>query len=503
MLLNLPQYAPCRPDDRAVRYQHTILTYGQLEECLAQCRSSLPYGAGSSVILIVMKKGIELVLAVLSVFFSKHIFCILDIHTPEQALGRIIQETGSNILFTDCANFSRISAAARGFRVNVVRFQFHGGDLGLTLSCYGNFPAGPQPEWGEDLSHILYTSGSTADPKGIQCSRSALLNFIRWECAYLELRPGAQVAQMSAPWFEPFLRDLFLPLSCGGCLCIPTKREELDPRAFADFIREREIDVIHMVPTMFRHLFLDADIGGRTAPHILLAGEMLYGADVERYYRSGSSGTLYNLYGPSETTMARFAHRIAMEDRSRLRVPVGRPLPGTDFWLIGEEGERVPDHESGEVVIRTRNGSYGYCDREQTRQSFTFFPDGSVAFRTGDVGRIGEDGSLELIGRRDWMRKIYGQKVYPEEIERVLNRNPQVRRSMAVFEGNRIAAVLEIAPGFSIDALAAEVNSGLIPYKRPHFIYAVDQIPVNKSGKLDRRRIQRLADIPYLKKWMI
>ena len=109
-------------------------------------------------------------------------------------------------------------------------------------------------------------------------------SFIKWEYNYLQLDSKVNVSQMSAPWFEPYLRDVFLALFSGGCICIPTKREEFDPKAFYKFVEKMQIDVLHIVPTLFRYLFFNEKLGEHNIKHILLAGEMLYGADVRKYY---------------------------------------------------------------------------------------------------------------------------------------------------------------------------------------------------------------------------
>lgn len=491
------------PVDRAVHYKNTILSYCQLDEYLNQCNSSLSYDTYSQVILIVMNKGIELVLSTLSVFLSKHIFCIVDVNTPEEGLNQIISETKTNVVFTDKKSFSKINSLLSKFEANIVQFHFDESSQKLDLKNHGNFACALKTELNEDISHIIYTSGSTATPKGILCSRKAMWNFIKWENKYLQIKEGVNVSQMSAPWFEPFLRDIFLPLFCGGCICIPTKREELDPKAFAVFTNEKNIDVLHIVPTMFRFLFLNPTMTEHHISHILLAGEMLYATDVDKYFGKYNNGILYNLYGPSETTMAKFFYKISINDKNAFKIKVGKPLPDTTFWLVDESGKPVSDKKSGEVVISTKYGSYGYYNKEKTKKSFAFLKDGSTVFKTGDIGRVNDDGNLELLGRRDYMRKIYGQKVYPEEIESAINKYPKVKKSIAVIDENRIIAVLEVQKEFSIDVLSEIINKSLISYKRPHFIYITDKISVNKSGKIDRKYMQKISEITYTKKFMI
>lgn len=502
--LDLYRDAPYHPADKAVHYKQTVLSYGQLNEYLEQCRAALSYDTYSKIILIVMNKGIELICSTLSVFFSKHVFCIIDVNTTEDGLSQIINETKANVVFTDAKNFKKLFCVFSKHQLHMIKFHFEESSCTLSLDIQAGLAPATQIGLNDDTSHIIYTSGSTAAPKGILCSRKAMWNFIKWECNYLQIEHGVNVSQMSAPWFEPYLRDIFLPLYCGGCICIPTKREEFDPKAFAAFAQEKKIDVLHMVPTMFRYLFLNpAVVIEHAIAHILLAGEMVYGTDVDQFCRQYQHSALYNLYGPSETTMARFCYSISVDDKNSFRVKVGQPLPDTAFWLIDEHGQTVYDNKPGEVVICTKYSSYGYCNREITEKNFSFLKNGSTVFKTGDIGKIHDDGTLELLGRKDYMRKIYGQKVYPEEIESAINQYAQVKKSMAVIHENKIIAMLEIYKDFSIDSLSEIINRTLIPYKRPHFIYVVDKIALNKSGKLDRKYMQKISEIEYIKKFMI
>lgn len=489
--------------EKAIWHRNTILTYGQLDEILKQCQKDISYETYSKVILILMSKGIELVLSTLSVFLSKHIFCIIDVNTTEDGLKKIISETKTNVVFTDPKNFKKLNSLSEQLQVNILKFCFDESSKSILLNSCGDFSYTSQQVFNEDVSHIIYTSGSTANPKGILCSRKAMWNFIKWEKDYLQIRSKVNVSQMSAPWFEPFLRDVFLPVFSGGCICIPTKREELDPKAFKDFVNEKNINILHIVPTMFRHLFLASFTVEHQIEHILLAGEMLYGTDLDKYWGTYNQGTLHNLYGPSETTMATFCYKISSDDKSDFRVKVGRPIPEATFWLIDEDGKPAQGKEPGEVVISTKNGSYGYYDKKNTEESFTFLSDGATVFRTGDIGRVTDDGDLELLGRRDYMRKIYGQKVYPEEIESAINKYSKVKKSIVVIDDKKIVAILEIHKDFSIEVLSEIISRNLIQYKRPHFIYVVDKISVNKSGKIDRKYMQKISEIAYTKKFMI
>ena len=121
---------------------------------------------------------------------------------------------------------------------------------------------------------------------------------------------------------------------------------------------------------MFRYLFFNEKLGEHNIKHILLAGEMLYGADVRKYYEKYDFGNLYNLYGPTETTMAKFCYKISTKDQTDFRIKVGKPLPDTEFWLLNENGKLAENKQIGEVIISTKQGTYGYLDKSMTKNVF-------------------------------------------------------------------------------------------------------------------------------------
>lgn len=503
MLQNLYEGYSYVPSDAAIKYKNSIINYGRLNEHLIECSKMFSCMNCATTVLIMMDKGVEIVIATISVFLSKNVFCILDKNITEITFNEIIEETKSSVIFTDLKNSKRIEKIAEQYKINIVVVDFNCETEELSISQKNIYDIRRESNINIDDSHIIYTSGSTSKPKGIICSRSSMWSFIKWEYNYLQLDSKVNVSQMSAPWFEPYLRDVFLALFSGGCICIPTKREEFDPKAFYKFVEKMQIDVLHIVPTLFRYLFFNEKLGEHNIKHILLAGEMLYGADVRKYYEKYDFGNLYNLYGPTETTMAKFCYKISTKDQTDFRIKVGKPLPDTEFWLLNENGKLAENKQIGEVIISTKQGTYGYLDKSMTKNVFGWLDDGTTIFKTGDIGYVDNEDNLELVGRKDYMQKIYGQKVYPEEIEGVINICANVKKSMVFIDNNKIIALIESNDYFDIDELVYTLTKNLIAYKHPHFIYVVENIPVNKSGKIDRNRFKSCSDINYKLKFII
>lgn len=290
--------------------------------------------------------------------------------------------------------------------------------------------------------YIFFTSGSTGVPKAIAGRLKAIDHFIRWEIETFGVGPGTRVSQLATPSFDAYLRDIFTPLCAGGTVCVPVERERvLAPGELAAWIEIRRIHLVHCVPTVFR-LLLDDPGPADAMPElrwILLAGETVTPNDVSRWTQfCGERIRLANLYGPSETTMTKFCHQITVEDGTRRSVPIGRPIPGASAMVVDAEGEPCPHGTTGEILIRTPYRTLGYYKRpDLTAEVFIPSPrlegdSEDLVYRTGDLGRVMEDGSFELIGRKDSQIKIRGIRVEPAEIEDRLRSMPGVTDAAVV-----------------------------------------------------------------------
>ena len=245
-----------------------------------------------------------------------------------------------------------------------------------------------------------------------------------------------------SPMFDAFLRDIFAPLCSGGTICIPPSQDMvLDGKQLGRWLQEQQITLTHMVPSVFRLLLhhCDAETRRPQLRHVLLAGEPLLASDVKAWYAVAGpqGGSLVNLYGTSETTMAKLAYAVEPADQYSAVVPVGKPMPGAKALILDEEGRVCPPGMVGEIYIRTPYRSLGYYGRpELTREVFVANPFGKdaadVVHKTGDLGRLREDGNFEVLGRRDNQIKIRGQRVELGEIEAALTEYPGIGQAAVI-----------------------------------------------------------------------
>jgi amino acid adenylation domain-containing protein len=367
---------------------------------------------------------------------------------------------------------------------------------------------GARPRPGEPM-YVMFTSGSTGEPRAILSSHEALHQFIVWETAELGAVAGVRVSNLALNTFDVSLRDIFLPLAVGGVVCVPPHEARREAPALAAWIEAAGIEVAHVVPSLFRQVLKVLEERPRPMPrlaHLLFAGEILWGADVERARRALGIGVrLRNLYGPSETTLAKCCLVIGDDPVDATRaMPVGWPLPGVRVLMI-KDGRHAAPGAIGEIYIAPSFTPLGYFrDAELTAERFVVCPPewggAGTLYRTGDLGRMLADGMIEVRGRLDGQVKVNGVRVELAEIEQAAMANDEIDQAVAVVHkrGDGDNALVcyytekqSLEPTELRRRLALELPRGVIP----HFFLRLDAFPLNLNGKVDRRVLPKPEEL--------
>lgn len=375
-------------------------------------------------------------------------------------------------------------------------------DDGLRATGRPSAMAG-HPNHGERPAYVMFTSGSTGQPKAILGSVSALLHFVGWQGGAFSVSAGDRVSFLTPVGFDVSLRDIFLPLLHGGVLVIPSDPHTATPGAVAQWLARERITVVHAVPSVAK-LWARATRAIRATSDAVpalrlcfLAGEKLYPATVAELRAAFAGATEYvNLYGPSETTLAKFFFRVGPVNAGELApIPVGRPLPGTSFELVGAGPRR-------EVVITTRHATLGYINAPAAESArFVRHGDGTVSYRTGDLGEVSAAGDLVIVGRADDEVKVNGVRVHPNEVTQVLQGYPGAQDVCAFAttplgaSEPRLAAVWIAGPAGQALPDNAPRDHALRHLPQaivPTIWRKVAAFPRNANGKIDRARLAEL-----------
>jgi D-alanine--poly(phosphoribitol) ligase subunit 1 len=335
----------------------------------------------------------------------------------------------------------------------------------------------------EGTGYVVFSSGSQGPPKGIAGHAAGLAHFVDWEIATLGVRPGTRVGMLTSPAFDVVYRDLLVPLCAGAELHIPSGRVRSTPSRVVPWIAEQRVEVVHVVASLTARW---PAVPG-SAPALrwsLFAGEPLFAEQVARWRTAAPHTRVLNLYGPAETTLAKFAYEVPPAPRPGLQ-PVGRPLPGTDLELR-------PAGAQQRIVINTPYGSLGYLpdtcgpqDLARLRRAA-----GVTHFETQDRGFLDGAGSLVVAGRLDSLVKRNGSFVDLARIEAAAIRLPEVRGACCVQlqPGGRVVLAVEGPRDGSVPILRRSLHTEL-GSQLPDRIVTVDALPLLAGGKVDRRAV--------------
>jgi amino acid adenylation domain-containing protein len=496
------------PHRVAVERGDERVTYGELEEAtnrLASYLVSTGVGKGS-VVGVLAHDTAEVITAILGVLKAGCVFVPLDPSIPERRLRAMVAEVSPVCFLSPPGLAGEAAKLAAESGARVVSLGRPGGESAPGAESYAGHDDATRPAVGwqpDDMCYVYFTSGSTGRPKGIAGRLKGIDHFVRWEIATCGVGEGTRVSQLISPSFDAFLRDAFTPLCAGGTVCAPESRDVIvDAAALARWLDEREINLVHCVPSLLRAV-INQDLSPDSFPalrDVLLSGEPLLPADVKRWVELfGERIRLVNLYGPTETTMTKFFYFVRPTDAGRRSIPIGKPMEGARALVLDAKGAACPPGAIGEIHIRTPYRTLGYYGQpELTAEVFIPNPFGQnpddLIYRTGDLGRVLEDGNFEFLGRKDQQVKIRGVRIELREIESALREHEAVA-DVAVVDfddagGNKYLCAY-VVPGGEAGAveLREHLAASLPPAMIPSAFVFRDSLPRTISGKLDRKAL--------------
>ncbi|MDP8241210.1 MAG: amino acid adenylation domain-containing protein [Candidatus Hatepunaea meridiana] len=365
----------------------------------------------------------------------------------------------------------------------------------------------------DDNCYIINTSGTTGDPKTIVGRHKGLSHFIHWEIGEFSIDTECKIAIFAPTTFDVSLRDIFVPLISGGTTIVPPEHIYENVTYLVDWINDNNLTHIHIVPSLFRLILTDLERRESVnslfpnLKYILLAGEPLYGRDVNRWRGLFNNRIeLVNLYGPSESTLAKCCNRLNEDSYPNDKIiPVGKPISNTAI-LILKDNELCPIGEIGELYIKSPFITKGYYnDPELTSQLFIQNPlnlkASDIIYKTGDLGRYLADRSIELLGRLDRQVKVNGNRIELGDIESSVLSHPNVHQCYASVVTNKsnnfIACYFTGNVNISSDDMIKYLASLLPDYMIPSFYIYLDQFPLTINGKIDKRRLPEPDEILY------
>jgi amino acid adenylation domain-containing protein len=472
-----------RPDAPAIVSNRGVLSYSRLDARARALAAKLrPFVRGEEpVVALALGRGEDLVVAMLAAWKAGCSFCPLDPGYPSARIDFILSDLDASAVLTNDPVL-RERLLSRSVRVLSVA------DVGCDNTAEAGDATLPDPE---STAYVLYTSGTTGQPKGVPIRHRSLAQFANWFVEAFNVGPSDRMSQVSSVGFDASLWEVWGTLTAGACL-LPYERAMVAAPELARWLDEEAVTLC-FAPTALAERLWSVPIALPRLRWLFFAGSAL-----TRMPPPGLSYRVCNTYGPTETTIIVTEHVIDPEDQAPLNC-IGRPIAGARLFVLDEAGRRCPIGVPGETFIGGAGVARGYWRRpELTRERFREAdPDGvpGPVYRTGDQSRWLPDGRLEFLGRLDRQVKVSGYRVEPQEIEAILRRDQLVDYALVRAtsgEAASLVAYLVPKPGAPRDtrAVLARLEVWLPDFMIPNAVIWMEELPISAHGKLDADRLR-------------
>ena len=479
LIERIDQWALTAPGAIAHISGNRMLTYGELRrrsDALAAYLTNR-LGASRAPIAVLGHRESEMLIAFLGVVKSRRPYVPLDTVLPQQRIDKVLAISRPALLLTpeDVTKFSSSAAPAPATRPK-----------------------------GDDRFYILFTSGSTGEPKGVIITLRCLEHFVAWMLDEQKFFPLGETFLNTAPFsFDLSVMDLYCSLATGGTLFSISRDLVANPKMLYRALENSGVSTWVSTPSFAQMCLVEEKFTDAMLLRIrrfLFCGETLAAQTAARLLERFPQAQVWNMYGPTEATVATTSVQI---DRSVLdkypALPVGRPMPGTDVFVVNEARKTLPENEPGEIVIAGPNVGPGYLGRPDLTASAFFEHFDGRAYRTGDQGRF-SDGLLFFEGRMDSQVKVSGYRIELGDVEANLLALPSVRDAVVTpviknGAAQSLAAFVVLtgqteASHFKLtQSLRQQLAERLPVYMLPRKFVFRDAFPLTANGKVDRARL--------------
>jgi amino acid adenylation domain-containing protein len=501
------QRAAENPHALAVSSGHEELSYAELDRRANRLATYLrSLGVGRNVVVgLYLERSPAMVVAALAILKAGAAYVPLDPIHPVERLAFMLRDSSADLVVSN-------TRWIKGFPSGAWRVVLLDRDAEkIAAQSDVPLPAGVGPD---ELAYIIYTSGSSGQPKGVELVHAGLSNLVCWHRRAWQVTPADRASAQSTLGFDAAVWEMWSYLSCGASLHLVEESIRNDATALRDWIVSRRITIAFAATVMAERL-LRLDWPPETALRILLTG-----ADTLKMYPSPRLPfVLVNNYGPTECTVVSTSGIVppgsATSQTFMNQAPsIGRAIDGVEIYILDEQGQPVTEG-SGEIYIGGAGLGRGYRNRpDLTAERFVPNPFSAVAgarmYRTGDIGRWLPDGEIAFLGRRDEQVKIRGYRVEPSEISTVLGQHPAVEASLVVGSEDepgekQLVAYLVLSPGATASgtALREYLRQRVPDYMVPSAFVSIPSLPVTEQGKLNRAALpsvngNRLSEEAYV-----
>ncbi len=479
------------PNERAVVFEGKHLTYAQLNKQANQVAHYLQkHGVGPGVTVgLCVDRSCEMIVGLLGILKAGGAYVPLDPSYPQERLAFILGDAEIMVLVTQASLRDQLPDLTAHIVCLDIEWEV------MAQESHANLPVAPTAD---SLAYVIYTSGSTGKPKGVEIPHSALLNFLEAMRKELGLTAHDRMLAVTTIAFDIAGLEIFGPLIVGGQVHLVNREDAMDGRRLMEQIQGSKATVMQATPASWRML-VEAGWEGTPDLTVLCGGAELSRGLADLLLLRGRA--LWNLYGPTETTIWSAMHRV---EAGQLPIPIGRPIVNTQLYVLNDYQQVQPIGVAGELYIGGKGLARGYRGRpDLTKEKFIQNPfsasQGARLYRTGDWVKRLPDGNIEFLGRVDHQVKLRGFRIELGEIEAVLGCHSAVQECVVVAPtddaGEMTHLVVYVVPtSKSLEKPRHQefrkfLGKTLPEYMIPSEFVWLDALPLTPNGKVDREKL--------------
>ena len=443
--------------------------------------------ARETVVGIYLQRSTEMIVALLGIMKAGGAYLPIDPAFPPQRIGFLVSDAAASLILTRTEMCETLPPTD----VPLLLID----QTPTSAETANADPPSAAELRSEDLAYLIYTYGSTGNPKGTEITHGSLVNLLVSMLREPGLSRKDTLVAVTTLSFDIAGLEIFGPLVCGAKLVLASSEQVIDPGSLAKLLHESDVTVLQATPSMWGML-VESGWMGKANLRMWCGGEPLTPELAEGLVARGRE--LWNLYGPTETTIWSAAHRVRSGENPIL---IGRPIDNTRMYILNSDGQPVPAGVVGELYIGGNGVARAYWRRPELTET-RFLPDpfdpgpGRRMYRTGDLAKYRRDGQIQLIGRADQQMKLRGYRIEPGEIEALIESHPDVRRAVVALHGEgagrQLVAYLKPSQSETgIADLRPWLRERLPEYMVPSEFVSLTEIPLTPNGKVDRKRLMR------------
>ena len=466
------------------RAHRAYMTYNQLNKKSNRLAHHLRgKGVGPDCLVgIILERSAEIMVAILGIMKAGGAYLPMDPDYPAKRINYMLEDSAASIVLT-VGNPKELIGS--GCEI----LEIENNDLYREDHCHLEQINKPI-----DLAYVIYTSGSTGKPKGVMIEHRSLANFIKGMTGILEFTGTDSILSLTTISFDIFGLETILPLTKGSRVVMGTKEEQLNPAAAALALDEEDITILQVTPARLA-LLLSNERSANGLKHLkyLLVGGEVFPGQLLGKTREVAAGKIFNLYGPTETTIWSTVKEVSQGET----LNIGKPTANTRVYIMNGSRSLQPVGIFGELWISGAGLARGYINRgELTNRKFINDPNetGEYMYHTGDIARWLPDGNIEFLGRKDNQVKIRGFRIELSEIENHLKKYKEIQEAVVLDREDRngdrhLCAYVVTVNEHAVPGLREYLSQHLPNYMIPTYFVKLDKIPLTPNGKTDRKAL--------------